>query len=47
MTFESFAVIRANYDVAVPWALAASFGFGIVWVVFFVEMFWWVKSQHM
>ncbi|KAK0621830.1 hypothetical protein B0T17DRAFT_600607 [Bombardia bombarda] len=47
MTFESFEAVRAHYDVTVPWALAASVGFGLALVVFLVEIFWWVKCKHL
>lgn len=47
MTFGGFGFVRENYDVVVPCALAATFGFAVALGFFFFEAVWWYSCKHM
>ncbi|KAK5655567.1 hypothetical protein OQA88_5498 [Cercophora sp. LCS_1] len=47
MTFGGFEFVRENYDVVMPCALAATFGFAVALGFFIFEMIYWLKCKHL
>ena len=47
MTFGGFRFVRENYDVVVPCALAATFGFAVALGFFVFETVWWYSCKGM